>query len=253
MTLFKKTTLATLLIASMGNIAIASESPHEEIDASDLTKANTSAFIGVNNQGDVKASGSLSFTLDNGQMAMTTLEGTMDKDGKYSDSRLQYFHVFNLDSAVTPRIAASVDIIDSNEFTTVAAGGIALFKTPIDSLTLFARGAVLAGEYSDNFMSEVGNSGGDNSIVGGMAAGYAVWKAGADGTYFALYPELTYLGGDVELTSVKTTLMGATPISQDHTKWLQAKIENTYTNVDSGSHKNNTDETAVWFLYKAFF
>lgn len=240
-----------LILSSISSGAFADDTVKKDIDPSDLTKASTSAYLGVNNQGNVKLSGSLSYSLDNGQTAMTTLEGTMDNEGNYANSRLQYFHVFNINSAVTPRIAASIDIIDNKQFTTVAAGAIALFQTPIDSLKFFARAGVLTGEYSDSFTSQLNVS--DNKIVGGMAAGYAVWSPGADGTYFAAYPELTYLSGDIDITSVKTTLMAATPLSQDKTKWGQFKIENTYNKVKGNGFDESTDETVAWFLYKAYF
>jgi len=115
-----------------------------------------------------------------------------------------------------------------------------------------------------NILSQVGES--DNCIVGGVAAGYAVWKRGTDGTYFTLHPELTYLGGDVDVTSVKTRLMGAAPCSQDGKRWRQVKIENTYTKylykiliqntytkVKIDPFKTDQDDTVVWFLYKVFF
>lgn len=249
----KKTTKVTLAITTalmISSHAFAADT-EKVIDPSDLTRANTAAFVGLNNQGDVKASGSLSYSLKNGQMAMTTLEGTMDSEGKYSDSRLQYFHVFNLDSTTVPRIAASVDIIDNKQFTTTAVGAIGLFQTPIKTLKFFARGGVLAGKYNSGFAEQLGAS--NRDIKGGMLAGYAVWNPGADGTYFAAYPELTYLGGDIDITSVKTTLMAATPLSADKTRWGQLKIENTYTKVSTESAEAKTDETVAWVLYKVFF
>ncbi|MGC9462305.1 hypothetical protein ACP45E_21035, partial [Vibrio genomosp. F10 str. 9ZD137] len=95
MNTFTKTILATTLLCSGMNLALADEST-EKVDPSNLTAVNTSGYVGMNNQGDVKLSASLGFGLKNGQMAMGTLEGSMDNDGKYKDSRLQYFHVFNV-------------------------------------------------------------------------------------------------------------------------------------------------------------
>lgn len=248
MNLFKKTCLvSTLALLSSG--AFAAEK--QEIDPSDLTKTNTAAYVGINSQGDIKLNGSLSFGLSNGQKAMTTLEGTMDNEGNYSDSRLQYFHVFNVNSPVVPRVAASLDIIDNNQFTTAAIGSIALFQTPIKEFNIFARVGALAGEYDSDFAASMGAS--DTSITGGMAATYFVWKPGADGTYFALYPEFTYLDGDIETSTVKTTLMAATPLSADKTRWGQFKIENTSGTMESARHKIEINDTVGWFLYKVFF
>jgi len=246
--LHKNITSAALALSALASPVMA----EEDFDASDLTRANTTAIVGVSNQGDVKLTGSLSYTFDNGQMAMTSLEGTMDSEGEYKDSRLQYFHVFNLDSAVTPRIATSLDIINNDTFTTAALGGIALFRTPIDSLTLFARGAVLAGEYDKDFANNVRID--DRSVTGAMAAGYAVLKTGDDGTFLAAFPEFTYLNGDMDINTVKTTLMAATPVSEDGKRWGQIKIESTSgeTKLNGVTHKMDTD-TVAWFNYKVFF
>ncbi|WP_211237636.1 hypothetical protein [Shewanella colwelliana] len=216
-----------------------------------MTRATSNFYVGASNNGDVKASGSVSYKYENGMESMVSLEGTMNKDGEYSDSRMQYFHVFNVDSAVTPRVAVSLDIIDNQTATTAALGAISIFRTPIESLTFFARVGVLTGEYSDESMRNFNVS--DSSLVGGMAAGYAVWKVGQDGTFLALYPEFTYLSGDIESSTVKTTLMAATPLSADKTRWGQIKFENTQGSMQSDSLNVDIDETRVWFNYKVYF
>lgn len=248
---FKKAALATLIGSTMvSGVFAADNSQTEELDASDLTRAYTNFYVGTSNKGDVKASGSMSYRFDNGMESMVSLEGTMDKEGKYSDSRLQYFHVFNLDSAVTPRVAVSLDIIDNDIATTAALGSIAIFRTPIDSLTFFGRVGALAGKYSDFALNQFDVQ--DDNLVGGMGAAYAIWKTGQDGTFLALFPEYTYLHGDIESSSVKTTLMAATPLSADKTRWGQIKFENTYGSTESDSVKKDVDETRVWFNYKVY-
>jgi hypothetical protein len=250
MKMLKMTTLSTALLAVISVSAFAGDDA-TKLDPSDMTRASSNVYVAGNNQGDIKLSGALSYAYDNGQMSMVTLEGSMDNAGDYKDSRAQYFHVFSLENAVTPRIAASLDIIDNDSFTTAAAGAISIFRTPIESLTFFGRAAVLGGEYSDTTTAAFGVQ--DNSIVGGMAAVYAVWKPGADGTYFALYPEYTYLDGDIESSTVKTTLLAATPLSEDKTRWGQFKIENTSGSMKSTNRSLDVDETVAWFQYKVFF
>ncbi|UXM81855.1 hypothetical protein N7V09_19695 [Shewanella seohaensis] len=222
----------------------------EAVDAADMTRAYSTLFVGASNNGDVKASGSLSYRYENGMESMVSLEGTMDKDGEYSDSRLQYFHVFNLDNPITPRVAVSLDIIDNETATTAALGAISIFRTPIDSLTFFARAGVLTGQYSDEAMDNFGVT--DNSLVGGMGAVYAVWKAGQDGTYLAFYPEYTYLNGDITSSTLKTTLMVATPFSADKKRWGQIKFEKTTGSMKSDTLNIDVDETRVWFNYKVY-
>ncbi|UGA53603.1 hypothetical protein [Vibrio sp. VB16] len=250
MTTAKMTALSTALLATLSLSAFAGDGA-KEVDPSDMTRASSNMYVATNNHGDIKLSGALSYAYDNGQMSMVTLEGSMGNDGKYKDSRAQYFHVFSLNNAVTPRVAASLDIIDNTSFTTAAAGGVAIFRTPVDSLTFFGRAAVLGGEYSDDTTSAFGVQ--DNRIIGGMAAAYAVWKPGADGTYFAAYPEFTYMNGDIETSTVKTTLLAATPFSADKTRWGQFKVENTYGSMKSANQSIDIDDTVAWFQYKVFF
>lgn len=245
-----KTILATTLGLALTANVFAQEQVHD-VDPSDLTKASTSAYVGVNNKGDVKLSGSLAYTLDNGQMAMGTIEGTMNKEGDYNDSRIQYFHVFNIDNAVTPRVAASLDIIDNQQFTTAAVGGIVMFTTPAESLNIFVRGGVLAGSYDEDFANAMGES--DTDIVGGMAAAYFSWKTGDDGTYIMFSSEYTYLGGSIEDNTLKTSITFGTPLSQDKSKWGQFKLENTVSTMKSSSEKIDINDTAAWFFFKAYF
>ncbi|WP_017220823.1 hypothetical protein [Moritella dasanensis] len=246
---FKKLIGTALAMSMVAPLAMAEE---EDFDASDMTRASSTAIVGFNNSGDVKLTGSLSYGFDNGQTAMTLAESTMDNEGNYKDARLQYFHVFNIDSATTPRIAASVDMINNEMFTSAAVGAIAMIRTSSDSLTFFARGAVLGGAFDENFANEYGVD--DTSAVGGSAALYAVWKTGEDGTFIAAYPELTYLGGDLELSTVKTTLMVSTPLSADGKRWGQVKFENTTGTIESDSRKTEmAGGTSVWFNYKVFF
>ncbi|GIU06018.1 hypothetical protein TUM4261_08780 [Shewanella sp. c952] len=248
---FNKMVLTALISSTLiSNVYAADDTQSKDLDASDMTRAYSNFYVGASNKGDVKASGSVSYQYENGMESMVSLEATLNKDGEYSDSRMQYFHVFNIDSAVTPRIAVSLDIIDNETATTAALGAIAIFRTPIESLSIFARVGVLTGEYSDTATNNFNVT--DNSIVGGMGAAYAVWKTGDDGTFLALYPEFTYLSGDIETSTVKTTLMAATPLSADKTRWGQIKIENTYGNMESASTSFDIDETRVWFNYKVY-
>ncbi len=85
-----------------------------------------------------------------------------------------------------------------------------------------------------------------------MGAAYAVWKTGQDGTFLALYPEVTYLSGDIDSTTVKTTLMAATPLSADKTRWGQVKFENTSGSMESSSKHVDFNENRVWFNYKVY-
>lgn len=94
---------------------------------SDLTKATTSGYAAMSNKGDLKVSISGSFSVSPIQEGMLTLEGTMNNEGEYSDSRLQYFHVFDLESTAVPKVAMSLDMINNDAFTTAAAHDVCAF------------------------------------------------------------------------------------------------------------------------------
>ena len=68
-----------------------------------------------------------------------------------------------------------------------------MIKPDVENLTLFGRVGVLAGDYDSDFASSMGEK--KTDILGGMAAAYISWKPGADGTYFMLSPEYTYMDG----------------------------------------------------------
>ncbi|BAC97198.1 hypothetical protein [Vibrio vulnificus YJ016] len=241
---------ASVLALSVST-AYANDDHEPKVDPSDLTAVSTSGYIGMNNQGDVKLSASLGFGLDNGQMAMGTLEGTMDQEGKYKDSRLQYFHVFNLPYPHVPRVAASLDLIDNANFTTLAVGAVAMFNPGIKDVVMFGRVGALAGQYDENFSRMMGEN--DSDIIGGMAAGYLSWKPGADGTYLMFSPEYTYMDGSIETSTLKTSLTLGTPLSADGKRWGQFKLENTYGQMESSQKTIHIDDTVAWAFYKVYF
>lgn len=251
MKLFTKTLIATALLVSGANLAWAQDTTTNKVDPSDLTSVNTSGYVGMNNQGDVKVSASLGFGLDNGQMAMGTLEGTLDNDGKYKDSRAQYYHVFNTGNRIAPKAAASLDIIDNTNFTTAAVGAISMVNPGVENFVMFGRVGVLAGQYDEGFTKAMGET--DQDIVGGMAAAYFSWKPGADGTYLMFSPEYTYMDGSIETSTLKTSLTVGTPLSADGKRWGQFKLENTYGSMESSKVNIDIDDTVAWAFYKVYF
>ncbi|MEZ9297452.1 hypothetical protein AB4277_03375 [Vibrio splendidus] len=251
----KKFTRTTLAIMSIGSIAagVATQVFAEESapNPSDLTETSTSAFFGLNNQGALKGSISGDFHFDNGQTGMLTVEGTMDKEGKYSDSRMQYFHVFTTDNHVVPRAALSVDVIDNSMFTSASIGGVAAINAGVEGLQLFPRLGVLAGEYSDESMNAFNAN--SSEAYGVSAAFYMMYTLGDDGTYIGAWPEYNYLDGDIETSLLKSTVMIATPFSNDKTRWGQLRVDNTSGSMQSNNQSIDIDDTVVWANYKFYF
>ncbi len=244
--------LAHIFAATIVAGAVFQVSATEKVpDPSDLTQTNTSAYVGLSNQGDFKASVSGDFSFSNGQTGMMTLEGTMNQDGKYSDSRFQYFHVFNTTNSVVPRAAVSLDVIDNSLFTSASVGTTIAINSGVKGLNIFPRAGVLAGQYSSETLSQFNIT--DDSAVGGSAALYVFYTMGNDGSYIGLYPEYNYLGGDADASILKTTLMMGTPLSKDKKRWGMIRLENTDSRISSQSLQVEQNDTVVWANYKFYF
>ncbi|PMK02269.1 hypothetical protein [Vibrio sp. 10N.261.55.A7] len=220
-------------------------------DPSDLTETSTSAYVAMSNKGGFKGSVSGDINFDNGQTSMFTLEAAIDKNGDYSDSRLQYFHVFNTGNTGVPKVAASLDVIDNALFTSVSPGVTLAINSGVKGLNIFPRLGVLGGEFSDEVKAITNIS--DEAAVGGSAALYMFYTAGDDGTYFGLYPEYNYLSGDADMSVLNTNFLMSTPFNNDRTRWGQIKIINTNTTIKNGSIDEKINDTVVWANYKFYF
>ncbi|USD43335.1 hypothetical protein J4N42_22385 [Vibrio sp. SCSIO 43135] len=246
----KKLTTLTIALASLG-FASAVLAQDAQPNPSDLTETSTSAYFGLNNQGDLKGSISGDFHFDSGQTGMLTVEGTMDKEGKYSDSRMQYFHVFSTNNTTVPRAAVSIDLIDNAMFTSASVGGVAAINAGVKGLQLFPRLGALVGEYSDESVAMFKVD--ESAAAGVSAAFYAMYTLGEDGTYIGAWPEYNYLNGDIETSLLKSTIMIATPFSSDKTRWGQLRVDNTSGKMQSETHSIDIDDTVVWANYKFYF
>ncbi|GEA62113.1 hypothetical protein [Vibrio comitans] len=238
------TALTTLILASTSLYA------EEDHDPSDVARATTSFTVGATNQGDVKGFLTYGFGVTDTQQGMVAVEANMNKEGKYNDSRVQYFHVFNFDNPTVPKVAVSLDVVDNASLTTAALGPV-IAVTPTEQFSMYFRGAVLGGAYSDAATRQFGVS--DDSAVGGMAAAYFTVKTGKDGTYITLTPEYTYVDGDIETSSLKSSLRIGTPMNSAKNHWGEFRLENTYGHLESASLKQDIDDTVAWFMFKSFF
>lgn len=231
--------------------AVPSFAEEKAPDPSDLTETNTSAYVAMSNKGGFKGSISGDMKFNNGQQGMFTLEAAIDKDGDYTDSRLQYFHVFTTENTVVPKIAASLDVLDNALFTSASPGITLAINSGIKGLNIFPRAGVLAGKYSDDVKKQANIT--DDSAVGGSAALYVFYTAGNDGTYFGLYPEYNYLSGDVDMSVLNTNFLMSTPFNSDRTRWGQIKITNTNTTIKNSLIDEKINDTVVWANYKFYF
>ncbi|WP_141237361.1 hypothetical protein [Paraferrimonas sedimenticola] len=199
----------------------------------------------------MKGSISTDFTYNSNQTGMLTLEGTMDKEGGYSDSRLQYFHVFSTGDKIVPRAAASVDIIDNALFSSASVGGVVALNTGVKGLQIFPRFGGLVGEYKAQTLTTFDVQ--QSRAYGVSGAFYVMYTLGDDGTYIGAWPEYNYLDGDIETSLLKSTLMIATPLDQAKSRWGQLKLEKTTGSMKTGDQKISVDDTVVWANYKFYF
>lgn len=197
---YQQVSLALIATSSLFSIPLYAETA-QDIDPSDVARANTSITIGATNNGQVKGVVSYAFSINETQQGMVYLEGNMDKEGSYQDSRVQYFQVFNLESKIVPKIAASLDVIDNASLTSTALGAV-VAVTPTEKFAMYLRAGVLGGKYKSESTQYFGVN--DDSAVGGMAAGYFTYKTGSDGTFIMFSPEYTYVDGDIETSKLKT-------------------------------------------------
>ncbi|WP_255526919.1 hypothetical protein [Photobacterium sp. BZF1] len=205
----------------------------------------------MSNQGGLKGSISGDFSFSERQTGMLTIEGTMNKEGKYSDSRLQYFHVFSTANSVVPRAAVSLDVIDNDMFTSASLGTTFAINAGVKGLNLFPRAGALAGKFSQATLDEFNVS--NDEAYGGSAAMYVIYNVGKDGTYIGVWPEYNYLSGDVDASVLKSTFMIATPFSKDKTRWGNIRVENTDAKLSTNSKTINSNDTVVWASYKFYF
>lgn len=245
---FKLTSLALLAFASSPVMA---EKEVEDVDPSDMTRAYTQLHVGANNQGSVKILGSLSYNYESGAAGMGSLEATIDKEGDYSDSRFQYFHVYGTGSEFMPRVAGSIDIIDNSTFTTANLGLANAMTTGIDGFTIYSRLGAVVGQYSDDFAELSGIN--DQGVTGGMAGVYFTY-AHQSGFFISAFPEYTSVTGEADLTNLKTTLTFGAPISEQKDKWLQFRFEDIQNEITgSGFEDQKLDERIFWSHFKIYF
>lgn len=245
---FNTKSMTSLLAIAFTAPSIAEE---KTPDPADLTATNRTAYVALNNKGGFKGSISGDMSFENGQTGMFTLEAAMDRDGKYSDSRFQYFHVIPNDSKILPRYAASLDVIDNALFTSVSPGVTLAIDSGVKGLNIFPRAGALAGKLSDELKSFSNSN--DEFAYGGSAALYIFYTAGKDGTYFGFFPEYNYLSGDVDVSVLNTNFVMSTPFSQDRTRWGQIKITNTNTKLRNSTINESFNDTVVWANYKFYF
>ncbi|WP_391090843.1 hypothetical protein [Vibrio sp. NH-UV-68] len=247
--MFKNNKILLSFIASLALTGTNAFAENTE-DPSDVASAVTSFTASLNNGGDVKGQITYSFNVNESQQGMVALEGTMNDHGKYKDSRLQYFHVFDLGNPVAPKVAASLDMVDNDLMSTAAVGAVVAI-TPVERFAMYIRVGALTGQYSDEVTQQFNVA--DNSANGVMAAGYFTVKTGNDGTYFMVAPEYTYVDGDVETSALKTTIRLGTPLNDKKTHWGELRLENNVNTLETASKTIDTDDTVAWFNFKAYF
>lgn len=251
---YKKTfVLCSLLLSSQ--LVHAEASSQQEVDPADLTKVNTSVFFGMNNHNQFKVQGSVAGQYESGNGYMLLGEANMDEDGKYGQSRVQYFHTTDTGWGGMPKAAASLDIIDNDLMTSTALGGISLITSPWKNVMFFPQAAYVHGNLKSDFVDPLPEASQvDKSLNGVMAAFYTSIRFDDQGSFVMFYPEYTRLYGDADIEVKKLVASMGTPISAERNKWLMLKIESSETDVEIANRSLETqDDTTVTFSFRMFF
>ncbi|MGL6313758.1 hypothetical protein [Vibrio sp. WXL103] len=231
---------------------LAEDFNRNEVDPADLTKVSSSAIVGMSNKGDVKFQGSVAGDYASGNGFMLAAEANMNKDGDYTNSRLQYFHSSNTGYSWMPKAAGSLDIIDNDQLTSVALGGISLINSPWSNVMFFPQLAYVYGHLDDSLTSSY--SGSSSQMHGAMAAFYTSIRLDSNGSFISFWPEYTTLRGDYDITTTKYVINSGTPLSDSRDKWLMVKIENSHTDVvDPDDNRVSDKDTIAWFNFRMFF
>lgn len=152
---------ALLIPLSLGLALPAHAESERVIDPADVTKVYTQAALMLNGSSDIQFQGQVSGGLENGQQFALLAEATFvdesntalrdpDKFGtEYSNSRVQYFHVFETGTKATPKVGLSLDYINTrtnikNDLLSVG-GVVAINPAYTGGFLVFPRAGLMTG------------------------------------------------------------------------------------------------------------
>ncbi|MFV8463814.1 hypothetical protein ACNO7T_21910 [Vibrio campbellii] len=236
------------------------------IDPADVTKVYTQSALMVSGSSDIQFQGQVSGGLENGQQFALLAEATFVDDNdeslrdpndfgsEYSNSRIQYFHVFETGTKATPKVGLSLDYINTrtsikNDLLSVG-GVVAINPAYTGGFLVFPRAGLMTGSMEIPAM----NSSKDD--LTGYSLGLITAKhLGDSGAYVSLVPEWQDLSGsDINMQnfSFKTSLN--VPMNSARTWWLNTRYDITKGDIDvNGLSMPSEWQTEAWVGVRYYF
>ncbi|MGI9875401.1 hypothetical protein [Vibrio chagasii] len=236
------------------------------IDPADVTKVYTQSALMLSGSSDIQFQGQVSGGLENGQQFALLAEATFVDDNdeslrdpndfgsEYSNSRIQYFHVFETGTKATPKVGLSLDYINTrtsikNDLLSVG-GVVAINPAYTGGFLVFPRAGLMTGSMEIPAM----NSSKDD--LTGYSLGLITAKhLGDSGAYVSLVPEWQDLSGsDINMQnfSFKTSLN--VPMNSARTWWLNTRYDITKGDIDvNGLSMPSEWQTEAWVGVRYYF
>ncbi|OBS95336.1 hypothetical protein A9261_14205 [Vibrio tasmaniensis] len=257
---------ALIIPLSLGlSIPVHAES-ERVIDPADVTKVYTQSALMFSGSSDIQFQGQVSGGVDNGQQFALLAEATFVDDNDvtqrdpnkfgsdYSNSRLQYFHVFEPGLEVTPKIGVSLDYINTrtnikNDLLSVG-GVVAINPAYTGGFLVFPRAGLVTGS-----MEISGVSSSKDDLTGYSLGLITAKHLGDSGAYVSLVPEWQDLSGsDINMQnfSLKTSLN--VPMNSARTWWLNTRYDITKGDIDvNGLSMPSEWQTEAWVGVRYYF
>lgn len=256
----KKITFTAAFFALFSNFAIAEE--NTVIDPADVTNVYTQAALLINGSSDFQLQAQVSGGMDNGQQFALLAEATfVDENGdrndfgtEYSNSRFQYFHVFDTGLAAAPKAGISLDYINTRTKAVkndlFAIGGVmALNPKYTAGLMVFPLASVMTGSMEIPGLAE------KDDLTGYGLGLMAVKRLGEGGAYIAVIPEWQDLSGDeidMQNLAIKTSFNA--PLNASRKWWINTRFDITKSSIDVAGVALDADwETEAWIGVRHYF
>ena len=236
------------------------------IDPADVTKVYTQSALMLSGSSDIQFQGQISGGMDNGQQFALLAEATFVDDSDatqrdpnkfgsdYSNSRIQYFHVFEPGLEATPKIGVSLDYINTrtnikNDLLSVG-GVVAINPAYTGGFLVFPRAGLMAGS-----MEIPGITSSKDDLTGYSLGLITAKHLGDSGAYVSFVPEWQDLSGDeinMQNFSLKTSLN--VPMNSARTWWLNTRYDITKGDIDvNGASVADDWQTEAWVGVRYYF
>ncbi|OEE66295.1 hypothetical protein A1OO_10925 [Enterovibrio norvegicus FF-33] len=234
------------------------------IDPADVTKVYTQAGVLLSGNSDIQLQGQISGGLENGQQFALLAEAYFKDEDRnandfgsdYTNSRFQYFHVFEPGFHAVPKLGFSVDYINTRDDAAgmnndlISIGGVAAINPAYTAgLLVFPRLGVITGDI------ELTQQGIDDSVSGFSAGLITAKYLGDSGSYLHFTPEYQSVSGDtIEMDTVSFKAGINAPLNSARTWWVNTRFDYTKTSLSTNNIALPSDwQSEVWFGIRKYF